>query len=250
MNPFLNFPKFGKTLEVDLLGPVKICNFDCIYCSLGPTTIKLNTLRDSQLFANISEIIQSYSKSLTAAAKSGVPYETILVSGNGESTLHPQFDLAINSLRQVSRELNLKTQIVVLTNGANLADRSVHSALQLCDEVVLKLDTGTAAGFKAINRPLVRLKLELLIQNARGIPHISVQTAILKHRQSPEINSISEWLELVKLLSPKAIYLFSPDRTMLKNDLETLNENELYELAHWIDRAYHLKTQLLLSNVA
>ncbi|MBW2702116.1 MAG: radical SAM protein, partial [Deltaproteobacteria bacterium] len=45
--------RFGLSLGIDLV-PHKICNYDCIYCQLGPTPETTITRKD---FAPVDEIL-------------------------------------------------------------------------------------------------------------------------------------------------------------------------------------------------
>src|SRR3989344_7422643 len=92
--------RYGTTLGINLLGGEKVCSYDCVYCSLGPTTLTMNKARKDYVFPTLEQISAAFK---TYIAKS-VPMEAIVVSGNGEPTLHPEFDEAMKRILGLRQE--------------------------------------------------------------------------------------------------------------------------------------------------
>jgi len=132
--------RLGSSLGIDLLTQEeKICNFDCVYCQLGPT--KGYTV-ERKAYVAIEEVI----KELEILPKTRIDYLTF--SGRGEPTLASNLGEAIKEVRSIREE-----PIAVLTN-ATLMDRDdVRKDLISADFVVAKLDACSQESLREINRP-------------------------------------------------------------------------------------------------
>src|SRR5271163_4034047 len=86
--------RFGSTLGVNLLGATKVCSYNCVYCDLGPTEMTMNKVRKDYEFPTLDALTAAFREYV----KKSVPTDAIVVSGNGEPTLYPQFDEAIQLL--------------------------------------------------------------------------------------------------------------------------------------------------------
>src|SRR5687768_3085899 len=104
--------RYGTTLGVNLLGANKICSFNCGYCDLGPTELTLNYVRKEHIFPSLDDIVQNL-----RVAVSGLQTDikALVISGNGEPTLHPQFDEIIQGLIPIRKEILTGKPIIVLT---------------------------------------------------------------------------------------------------------------------------------------
>ncbi len=92
--------RYGSTLGVNLLGAEKVCSYNCVYCSLGPTELTMNKARKTYAFPALDQIKTAFKDYI---AKS-VPVDAIVLSGNGEPTLHPEFDEAMKMLIELRQE--------------------------------------------------------------------------------------------------------------------------------------------------
>ncbi|HEY6169537.1 MAG TPA: radical SAM protein [Verrucomicrobiae bacterium] len=183
----------GLSIGVNL-NPDKVCNFDCVYCEVDrriPGTVSnvdLNQMRD-ELKAMIHFARDG---GLAKEPKfSEVPWLTrdirdIAFSGDGEPTMIANFAECVETVAEVKRELGLdKTRIVLITDAAGLDKADVKRGLEIMDTsngvVWAKLDAGTEAYFKIVNRTTIRFDriLHKLLFTARVRP-IVIQTLLLK----------------------------------------------------------------------
>lgn len=126
-------------------------------------------------------------------------------SGDGEPTMVQNFDACVEMAVAVRRELGLNdTQIVLITDAAGLDKTTVRRGMEIMDsnrgEVWAKLDAGTEAYFRQVNRGFVSFGriLKNLTLTAQARP-IVIQSLFLKVRgemmSAPELNSYIQRLQ-------------------------------------------------------
>lgn len=238
----------GNVLEVNILGEQKVCSFDCVYCNLGPTAKRLGKIKDSIDFPRTEHIVTGVAHELSARRqqpKQGVMLFGLLISGNGEPTLHPEFESIMKGLLATRDELMPSLKILVMTNGDGLDDRETVRALNLADERIVKLDVATEDSFRAFNKPLSRTKLEKVIRGAKQLKDCIVQAAVSSIPNALNSKQLDDWLEVVGLIAPKNVYLHSVDI-----EGQTTDRDEVLRVAHLLERRAKLKALLSSENVA
>lgn len=262
VSPITAHSTFGRTLEVNILGEQKVCNFDCTYCSLGASQIRISRLKQDAMFTPLDEIITAVGRVLGESAQNGTSIETILISGNGEPTLHPMFlqiakaliarrsELA-SSTNRFSAEAGGKTRIVCHTNGDRLDDRDIVDAMSLFDECIVSIDGGTEKAFKKINRPLSRSTLEKIILSTRSLKNFSIQTTVVGGEFSL-VNSaqLEEWIEVLAMLNPKKVYLNRAHGPCADPAVKFVTDDDMHRISHWLERRLKIKAQVELGSAA
>jgi wyosine [tRNA(Phe)-imidazoG37] synthetase (radical SAM superfamily) len=143
--------RLGRSLGVDLTpGDVKTCSFDCLYCQLGRTA---RPLVERARFVSL----EALAAELEAARGVGADYVTF--SGMGEPTLAANLGEAIRLARAT-----LGLPVAVLTNSSLMTKKDVREDLACADVVVAKMDTPNQQLFERINRPVVDLILQDIVQ--------------------------------------------------------------------------------------
>lgn len=148
------------------LSPNAICNYACVYCQVDRaivprvSEVDLDRMRD--------ELLQTISLALSGDLFADpsfkmVPVDKRLIkdiafSGDGEPTAAEQFSDAVEIAALARRNAGLvDTKIVLITNACYLILPEVERALAVMDdnngEVWAKLDAGTEAYHKRVNRP-------------------------------------------------------------------------------------------------
>ncbi len=194
--------RFGQSLGVDPIFVSSICSFNCIYCQLGNIQ-KVTAQR--QIFVETSKVLDDFREMLAT----GVPFDVITFSGNGEPTL------ALN-LGEMAREIKALTPnkpLLALTNATLLQDPAVQADLQSFDRVICKLDAPTDKLLALINRP------------AAGVSIQSIKAGILSLRQNyagkidlqmmfmpANLEESEGFIEFLRELKPDSVQLNTPTR--------------------------------------
>lgn len=130
--------RLGISLGVNLL-PVdgKLCSFDCVYCECGYNAqgVGKSGLPSSD---RVEEELKSRLQSMHEA---GEKLDVITFAGNGEPTLHPEFEKIIDTTLYLRDHYYPEAKISVLSNATRIHDESVFRALNRVDNNILKLDS-------------------------------------------------------------------------------------------------------------
>jgi wyosine [tRNA(Phe)-imidazoG37] synthetase (radical SAM superfamily) len=179
----------GVSVGVNL-NPGKECNFDCVYCQVDrkvPPAVRkvdLDRLRDELDRVLEAErdgsLYDAPPFALLGADQRGV--RDIAFSGDGEPTTFRGLAEAVGIAADARRRFHLDAmKIVLITDSAYLDKPAVREALALMDanngEIWAKLDAGTEAYFRAVDRPNVSLQVVLdnILAAARVRP-VVIQT--------------------------------------------------------------------------
>jgi wyosine [tRNA(Phe)-imidazoG37] synthetase (radical SAM superfamily) len=167
------------------LNPNKACNFNCIYCQVNrnipPAVQKVDLERVEKELDTILQAEQDGSLyeddpfHVLVQAERGV--RDIAFSGDGEPTTYFRFEEAVRIAADARQRFSLDSaKLVLFTDAAFLHKPSVRAALAVMDEnngeIWAKLDAGTEAYFRRVNRPNVSLDriLDNILDAARIRP--------------------------------------------------------------------------------
>ncbi len=170
------------------------CTFDCVYCSVDTDTppaenkVDLNRLQSelSQLIEQVQSGAFWDDPSFRDTPEKYRRLNDIAFSGDGEPTLYPQLDQAVERIAQVKKAYQLDdVKIVLVTNATGLGRLPAQRALATLDreqgEVWAKLDAGTQAYYQQINRSAIDFKhvLRNILKCGQQRP-IVIQTMFLR----------------------------------------------------------------------
>jgi wyosine [tRNA(Phe)-imidazoG37] synthetase (radical SAM superfamily) len=208
--------RFGVSLGINVIPEhKKICTFNCIYCECGWTQAPVI---EPEAFHKREDIAAALETRLKEMQRLSNRPDAITFAGNGEPTLHPEFDGIIDDTVRLRDTYFPDAEVVVLSNSSMLNDESVLLTLQKVHNV-MKLDAGTEATFRKINGPLVPLTLEKVVENLERFKgKLTIQTLFLKaeiNGESVDNTSdaeVSAWIELLKRINPEKVMIYPIDR--------------------------------------
>lgn len=227
--------RLGVSLGVNLLAlNKKICSFDCVYCECGFTQ---NDVQGR--FAEKKVVIENLESVLKEMLQNEKHLDVITFAGNGEPTLHPNFDEIIDATILLRNRYFPKAKISVLSNATTLNKESVIKALSKVDNNILKLDSGLVETIKLIDQPTSsNFSIDTVINGMlRFNGDFIMQTMFLKgdfngmRIDNTTENEVNAWLEIVKITHPKQIMIYSIDRDTPVKTLEKVSKQELSEIA-------------------
>lgn len=201
--------RFGLTLGINLLPPDrKLCTFNCVYCQLGwsDQNADITTSSYPDVGAVVAVVREKYA-ALEGAHGAGPLH--IVISGNGEPTLHPEFGRVVKALLSLRDEICPASKLICFTNGSRLDRKDAFDGLALLDECHLKLDSG----FERVDLPLEPDRFQAMLDIARRLPNLILQSCFFDGRLSNVGNhDVKKWLEAILSLNPKRLDIYTISR--------------------------------------
>ena len=227
--------RLGISLGVNLL-PVdsKLGSFDCIYCECGwndehPGKRRFNAREDVRTMLD---------STLAKMIADGTPPDVITFAGNGEPTLHPEFEQIIDDTIALRDKHCPEAKVSVLSNATQIHREDVRRALLRVDNNILKLDSAFDATVQLMNKPQGRYTVERTVELLKAFEgKLIVQTMFLRgeylgQRVDNTTNEeVEAWLKLVADIAPKQVMVYSLDRDTPCQTLEKVEKEELREIA-------------------
>lgn len=138
----VNSRRLGLSQGIDLI-PSKVCNFNCIYCEVGPTVCLTCERRE---YFPTGEIIAEIDALL--ADPGAAALDVFTVTASGEPTLHSGLGRVIRHIKEKAAR-----PVAVLTNGSTFHLPEVRAELLAADLVIPSLDSARPESYRRINRP-------------------------------------------------------------------------------------------------
>ncbi|MDD3877100.1 MAG: radical SAM protein [Bacteroidales bacterium] len=229
--------RLGKSLGVNLLpSNKKICTFNCVYCECGWTHPNASSLQAHYKFEDVISALEFRLHELSVNKEE---IDSITFAGNGEPTLHPDFEAIVNKICVLRKKYFPEAKISVLSNASTLDKPSVVRALKRTDNPILKLDTCSEEIFELINKPLVNISISQIMKNiiASDISHVVIQTMFLRGSYNQiSIDNTTEkevalWLNMLLLIQPRSVMIYSLDRETPAHGLKKVSLEELELIA-------------------
>ncbi len=239
-------PALGRTIELNFLGDQKLCSFDCGYCDLGATEVRLNKLKESGLLPTVEQILETARAAFRKIHEKGPMVDSITISGNGEPTVHPDFAEIVRGLIELRDQWLPGKPIALFTNGASLDQRKISEAANKLDQRFVKVDAGNERVFKLMNTPLSRVSLQKVISGIRSLKDVSIQAMFCEGAIDNTQNSdVEDWIEVMALLKPKMIQIQGLSRTPHNTKIIRCEEDTLYTIASKLERRTGIKAIVL-----
>ncbi len=228
--------RLGLSLGVNLLPMhAKLCSFDCIYCECG-----WNDERRGEMRFNTREEVRSrLEEVLKKMVGEQTPPDVITFAGNGEPTLHPDFEQIIDDTIALRDALCPSAKISVLSNATQLHREEVCRALRRIDNNILKLDSAFDHTAQRINKP--RSATYSVAKTVEQLKQFSgqmiLQTMFLRGEYNGERidnttpEEVEAWLRLVAEIQPRQVMIYSLDRDTPCQTLEKVSKEDLQQIA-------------------
>ena len=220
----------GDSLGINLLPEKgKICSFDCIYCECGWNKDGRNDTR----LPSAEKVRNDLETKLKQCKANQINIDSITFSGDGEPTLNPEFPQIIDDTIRLRNQYYPNSKITVLSNATRVHLPEVFNALRKVDNPTMKIDAPTNDLVEKINHPApgydINKVVEALMQfNGDFI----MQTMFLKSKDfdssSPEV--LNGWMDIVRLLKPREVMVYTIDRPTPEEGLQKFTVEEMRRL--------------------
>ncbi|MDE7443397.1 MAG: radical SAM protein [Muribaculaceae bacterium] len=231
--------RLGTSLGINL-SPIdgKVCSFDCLYCEAGfnaqgPGRAGLPTR---------GEVKRLLEEKLCVMQRNGDPLDVITFSGNGEPTMHPDFEGIIDDTIALRDQYFPNVKISVLSNSTRIDREDVCRALTRVDNNLLKLDSALTSTIHQIDRPVSPSfnADDVISRIAQFGPQCIVQTMFLRGKHGGQLidnttpEEIRALIAAYKRIGPREITIYSIDRKTPAEELVKVPKEELQAIADCI----------------
>lgn len=240
--------RLGTSLGINLTpNDGKICSFDCIYCEAGYNAQGTGTTGISPR----EEVRTLLEQKLAVMKANGDRLDVITFSGNGEPTLHPDFNGVVDDVIALRDRYYPQVKISVLSNSTMIDRPAVVEALKKVDNNILKLDSAIDRTMRLIDRPVNRnFNVADLVERLKQFSgQCIVQTMMLRGEHEGEHidNTTDEEVEALLAayleIRPMEVMLYSIDRATPEENLQKVPKEELETIAERF-RAKGIKVQV------
>lgn len=228
--------RLGVSLGVNLLPTdSKVCSFDCIYCECGWTPRK----REKKVVLPPRAMVkQKMEEKLKEMIHNNEYPDVITFAGNGEPTLHPEFEGIIDDTIELRNLLTPNARIAVLSNATMLHKPGVVRALLKVEDNIQKLDSAFEETIRRIDCPASNFRLEEVVENLKSFNgKVIIQTLFLKGNFKNEIIDntteveVVEWMKLVAEIKPSQVMIYTIERDTPATGLEKVKLDDLERIA-------------------
>lgn len=227
--------RLGLSLGVNLLPThSKLCNFDCIYCECGWNADHASSRR----FNSREQVHSRLEEVLSQMVADSTPPDVITFAGNGEPTMHPDFEAIIDDTIALRDRLCPSAKVSVLSNATMIGRESVRRALKRVDNNILKLDSAFDQTVQLVNNPCGSYSVASVVENLRKFDgEFILQTMFLRGEYNGQkVDNTTEreveaWLHIVEELRPKKVMVYSLDRDTPCKTLTKVEREELQQIA-------------------
>lgn len=233
--------RMGTSLGVNL-NPSgrKVCSFDCIYCECGFNVKAPLTSTPEHHIPTQSEVASALEATLQKMHAEGKKLDVITFAGNGEPTLHPDFQGVIDDTIRLRNEYFPQAKIAVLTNGTRVHIPTVFNALSKTDKPCVKIDSLDMDIVRKLDRPVdadytVQRVVDTLSSNTMN--HLIVQSMFCQWMENGEwVNNFSsknvdKWVDTIKKLRPTAVQVYTISRETPYQNMQKAPEAVLNGIA-------------------
>ena len=227
--------RLGLSLGVNLL-PVesKLCNFDCIYCECGWNEDHVGRRR----FNSREDVRDMLRDTLQAMVAKGELPDVITFAGNGEPTMHPDFEPIIEDTIALRDQICPQAKVSVLSNATQIHREDVRRALLRVDNNILKLDSAFDSTVQLINKPQGSYSVARTVELMKLFEgNMILQTMFLrgeylsKRVDNTTAEEVDAWLDIVAQIKPRQVMIYSLDRDTPCQTLEKVGREELLQIA-------------------
>ncbi|MFI3330911.1 MAG: radical SAM protein [Rikenellaceae bacterium] len=233
--------RLGLSLGVNLL-PLdnKLCSFECIYCECGWTK---NEKGLKKSFNKTEDVLLKLREKLQELTLQGTKVDVITFAGNGEPTMHPDFEHIIDKTIEIRDEICPEAKISVLSNATMIHKQSVRSALLKVDNNILKLDSAFDSTVAAIDKPRASYSVKDTVENMKKFNgQLIIQTMFLKGTLPDNTTvdnttsaEVSAYLKLLQEIKPKSVMIYTIDRDTPLKTLQKAEHTTLENIAKQIE---------------
>lgn len=225
----VNSRRLGRSLGINVLPPgEKVCSLNCQYCQYGWTLHECLEGETKIKFPPVEKIISELEHTLS---KINQPPAYLTFSGNGEPTIHPQFDKIVDKVIHLREKKAPFIKTAILSNSTTVNNKSIRETLARLDVRIMKLDAGNQKTFSKFNQPIYQIDLDSIINGLINLKNVTIQILFSKGPAgNSDLRHIEDWIKVIKKIDPVTVQLYTLDRPAPSNKIFALSSDELFQI--------------------
>ena len=222
--------RLGRSLGLNILpGRYKLCSFNCVYCQYGWTAVCTMNAADR---LDDFPAKHDFGNALEGTLRSHREINYITFSGNGEPTLHPQFEQLVDIAKHLKEQYSPEAKLAVLSNSSTVGLEKTRRALAKLDVRIMELDAGDVETFRKINRPSKGVDHVTILNGLKSLERVTLQTMFVDGALGNiGEKEVREWIERVSEIQPIEAQIYSLHRPAAESSLREVPEERLREIA-------------------
>jgi wyosine [tRNA(Phe)-imidazoG37] synthetase (radical SAM superfamily) len=166
--------------------------------------------------------------------------DVITFAGNGEPTLHADFEGIIDDTIILRDKYCHTAKVSVLSNSTRIHKPNIFNALNKVDNNILKFDTAIDRTLQLIDRPTGKqINVAWFIEHLKKFEgRLIIQTMFLrgefndeKFDNTTEIE-VEAWIKALEEIRPKLVMIYTIDRETPAQQLEKITAEQLNSIAN------------------
>lgn len=211
----------GKSIGLNLFsGSDAICRNGCAFCHLNRQGANLPLPEPYEIVEQLIEFLQIKGDEVA-------PFDSIIVTGGGDPTLHPKFEEIIKDVLLVRDLISTETRIGVFTNGKGLQKPKVIESLQRIDLCILKVDPGHQS---SLEERQMDVEMASNIADLTSLRTKLILQSCLTESEGDELseaNSYEKVVSAIGMFKPKKAFLCSSQKDLASSSVPFLPLNKL-----------------------
>jgi wyosine [tRNA(Phe)-imidazoG37] synthetase (radical SAM superfamily) len=223
----VNSRRLGRSLGLNIMPTgSKLCPFNCIYCHYGWTDyVEPDASHHLAALPSAEDVGDALEKALSAIVP---PPAYVTFSGNGESTVHPDFERIVETVMDVRDRSGVAAKVAILSNSCAVMREEVRRALAKLDVRIMKLDAGTQEVLERINRPAPGITLEAIVGGLRQLEGVTLQSMFVEGEVTNAADAdIDAWIDRVAEIEPVFVQVYSLENAPAMSTLKGVPRAQL-----------------------
>jgi wyosine [tRNA(Phe)-imidazoG37] synthetase (radical SAM superfamily) len=221
----VNSRRLGLSLGLNLTTP-KTCDFNCIYCQLGETSL---TKVEREEYVPISDILDELKVWLESNREKASQLHYITLSGSGEPTLHSKAGEMIGRIKQITA-----IPVALISNASLFGDPLLRRQILQADLILPSLDAVTEEVFRKIDRPDPKIRLAEIIEGLvalrKEFPGKIWLEVMLVKGINDDLRQIKKLRKVIERINPDKIQLNSPIRASSRQNVSAVDKRKLVKI--------------------
>jgi wyosine [tRNA(Phe)-imidazoG37] synthetase (radical SAM superfamily) len=239
----VNSRRLGRSLGLNIMPTAsKLCPFNCIYCHYGWTTyVEPDASGHLGELPSAGDVKQALERALPGIDP---PPAFITFSGNGESTVHPEFERIVEAVAAVRDRSGVDAKVAILSNSCAVTSEKVRRALGKLDVRIMKLDAGNQEVFEMMNRPAPGITLGGIVEGLETLDDVTLQSMFVQGEVTNAADAhVDAWFEKVAEIEPVFVQVYSIENAPAMSTLEGVPREKLEAIVERLETSLGIEAR-------